>query len=339
MKVLVTGAGKAPAIERHYTDNLNQLGVETALFAAQNIFFDYYEKNLINKILFKSGLSSIYREINKMFRERVIALSPDVIWVFKGMEIFPRTLEWARKEGVKLVNYNTDNPFFFSGKGSGNENVTRSIGLYDLHLTYDRAIRDRIVKEYGLPVELLPFSFKDDVSLYEECRRQAEDIRVCFVGSPDRDRAAFLQEIARKLPLVIYGPGWDKFISDPAIVLGKAVHGAEFWKTLYRHRVQVNFMRPHNPDSHNMRSFEVPGIGGIMLAPVTPDHRQYFSEDEEVFLYADVDECIRKARHLLNLTGEEAGIIRQRARDRSVTSGYSYLGRSRQVIQWLESIL
>lgn len=338
MKVFVTGAGKAPAIERYYVDNLNELGMATTLFAAQNIFFDYYEKNLLHKILFKAGLSTIYREINRMFKDKVKALSPDIIWVFKGMEIFPETLAWAKKEGIKLANYNTDNPFVFSGKGSGNENVTRSIGLYDLHLTYDRTIRDRIVQEFGLPVELLPFSFKDDASLYEECRLENEDVRVCFVGSPDGDRAAFLQEIARELPLVIYGPGWDKFITDPRVTLLPAVHGNAFWKALYRHRVQINFMRPHNPDSHNMRSFEVPGIGGIMLAPATRDHKEYFHDGEDVFLFNDTRECIAKARQLLALSPEKAGAIRARARLHSVTSGFSYQGRAKCVMEWFRQL-
>jgi hypothetical protein len=274
-----------------------------------------------------------------VFKELVEDISPDIIWVFKGMEIFPQSLEWAKGRGIRLVNYNTDNPFIFSGKGSGNKNVTASIGLYDLHLTYDRSIRDRIVNEYHQPVELLPFSFKDDPALFERCKQQTEDVRVCFVGSPDNRRATFLEGIAKELPLVIYGPGWDKFIKDPGIILCEAVHGDSFWETLYRYRVQLNFMRPHNPNSHNMRSFEVPGIGGIMLAPSTPDHQQYFAAEEEVFLYADIQECVRKARRLLDLTAVEAGRIRQKARERSVCSGYSYLGRSRQVKKWFESIL
>jgi len=143
MKVLVSGAGKAPAIERYYIKHLNELGVETELFAAQDIFFQQYGKSLVNKILFKAGLSTIYREINDLFREKVKQASPDIIWVFKGMEIFPETLRWAKKEGIKLVNYNADNPFIFSGKGSGNKNVTGSIGLYDLHMTYDKATLER----------------------------------------------------------------------------------------------------------------------------------------------------------------------------------------------------
>jgi len=338
MKVLVSGAGKAPAIERYYIKHLNELGVETELFAAQDIFFQQYGKSLVNKILFKAGLSTIYREINDLFREKVKQASPDIIWVFKGMEIFPETLRWAKKEGIKLVNYNADNPFIFSGKGSGNKNVTGSIGLYDLHMTYDKATLERIVKEFRLPAELLPFGFEEDALLYEQCRQEAEDVRVCFVGGGDSVRAAFLREVARELPLVIHGDGWGKLAGDSAITLLPAVHGEAFWKTLYRYRVQINIMRPHNPDSHNMRSFEVPGIGGIMLAPGTVDHRKYFRDNEEVFLFRDIQECIAKAKRLLELPAAEAEKIRKMARQHSMVSGYSYKGRATCVKEWFSRL-
>jgi hypothetical protein len=339
MKVLVVGAGKPPAIERYFVHHLNALGVETTLLAAQNIFFDYYEKNLWNKLLFRSGLSPIYPDINRIFREKVEALSPDIIWVFKGMELFPESLRWARDRRIKLVNYNTDNPFVFSGKGSGNANVTGSIGLYHLHLTYDPGISARLEREYRLPVRLLPFSFEDDPAVFEECSRQPEELRVCFVGSPDKGRAAFLQELGEAVPLDIYGPLWDKFIGGNKIRLFPPVHEREFWKALYRYRVQLNLMRVHNPDSHNMRSFEVTGMGGIMLAPATPDHATYFLPGEEIFLYSDVQDAIRQARGLLTLSAGEAGAIRRKVRQRSLDSGYSYLGRARQVKAWFEAML
>jgi spore maturation protein CgeB len=334
MKVLVVGAGKPPAIERYYVNHFNEMGIETELYAAQNVFFDFYQKSMFNKLIFKLGLSSIYHRINESLRQKIEEMRPDIIWVFKGMEIYPSSLQWAKDRNIKLVNYNTDNPFVFSGKGSGNKNVTRSIGLYDLHLTYDRNIRERISKDYHLRCELLPFGFEDKEELYEECIRQEEDCRLCFVGSPDKGRVAFVEAIAGELPLVIYGPSWKKFTSHPNIVIKDAVHGNEFWKTLYRYRVQLNFMRLHNPDSHNMRSFEVPGIGGIMLAPATSDHKLYFRENEEVFLFTDMQDCIGKARYLLNLSKTEADKIRLKIRARSLGSGYSYSKRAIQVKKW-----
>ena len=56
------------------------------------------------------------------------------------------------------------------------------------------------------------------------------------------------------------------------------VESSDFWKVLRKYRVQLNLMRPHNLDSHNMRSIEVPAVGGIGLFPDTPDHERFFEK-------------------------------------------------------------
>jgi spore maturation protein CgeB len=94
-------------------------------------------------------------------------------------------------------------------------------------------------------------------------------------------------------------------------------------------------MRLHNPDSHNMRSFEIPAVGGIQLAPDTPDHREYFQEGKEIFLFRDTEDCVTRIRQLLAFSSAEALKIRQQARKRCLDSGYSYEARS----EFLASLL
>jgi len=338
MKVLVVGAGKAPAIERYYVDHLRELGVTAEHYAAQNVFFDHYEKNLLNKVAFKAGFSRIYHKINQEFKNIVEEFGPDIIWVFKGMELFPASLQWARDKKIRLANYNTDNPFLFSGSGSGNKNVADSLPLYDLHLTYDRDIRKRFAEQYGIRCELLPFGFEESETLYRKLLELPEKRSLCFVGSPDKERIEFLEAVAAEIPLTIYGPEWRDSIKSDNVTIYDSVYGEDFWKILRQYRVQLNYMRPHNLNSHNMRSFEVPGIGGIMLAPATTDHKEYFEAGQEIFLYSDVRECILKARHILDLPAEDAALIRKRVREKCITSGYSYLGRTRQVLNWFKTL-
>ena len=339
MNILLVGASKEPAIEQYFLKHLKELGAKANLLPIQDVFFEYYEKNIFNKVMFRTKLSSIYKKLNDLFKAEVERQKPDVIWIFKGMELFPSTLTWARDKKIKLVNYNPDNPFFFSGRGSGNSNVIESIGLYDLHFAYDPAVRDRIIREYKIDCSLLPFGFEEDEALYQRCRQQEEQVQLCFVGSPDRERIIFLQEIAQKVPLAIYGPTWDKYIQHKNISIFDAVHGEAFWKALHRYRIQLNRLRPHNPNAHNMRSFEVPVIGGIMLAPDTPDHRLYFQENKEIFLYKNAGECIDRVNDLLRMDKQAADQVRTNARLRSMNSGYSYYERTKLALSNLEQLL
>ncbi|TDH23308.1 hypothetical protein EXU57_17705 [Segetibacter sp. 3557_3] len=339
MKILIVGSDKVWAIERFYHKYLNELGASTEFFLAQSVFYDYYGKSIINKIIFKLGLSPIYKIINKQFREVILANRPDVIFIFKGMEVFPSTINWAKQQGIRVVGYNPDNPFLFTGKGSGNKNVTDSIALYDLHFTYNTSIQKQIEKEYKLPVIYLPFGFELSEDLYEKCKAEQEVVRVCFLGNPDPDRAKFINSIAEAgIPIDLYGNDWNKFVNHQNIRVFSPIYGDEFWRTLRKYRVQLNLMRVHNPDSHNMRSFEVPGIGGIMLAPDTLEHRGFFEPDKEVFLFSDQQTCIQKIKYLISLDQQGAGQIRDRARARSLSSGYTYKDRAAQVLKALKEL-
>ncbi|MEP6725613.1 MAG: glycosyltransferase, partial [Bacteroidota bacterium] len=106
-----------------------------------------------------------------------------------------------------------------------------------------------------------------------------------------------------------------------------------------RYRVQLNLMRIHNPTSHNMRSFEIPAVGGIGLFPDTIDHRAYFSIGEELFLYKNENECVQTAEKLLVLSRIAADEIRKRARQRSYDAGYSYAARSADVLDMLKKLI
>lgn len=325
----MVGSDKIYAIENFYAKYLAELGETVSLFPAQSIFFDTYQKSVLNKILFKTGVSNIYRKINQQLRAEVMSKKPGIVWVFKGMELYPGTLQWLKDENIKVVSYNPDNPFLFSGSGSGNKNISASIGYYDLHFTYNLSIKKKLEEDYHATTAYLPFGFDVAQDVYEACARQEEVNKVCFLGNPDSQRAVFINSIAGSgIPIDVYGNGWRKFARHANITSFGPVYADGFWKTLRRYRVQLNMMRIHNNNSHNMRTFEIPGIGGIQVAPDTPEHRMFFDDGREIFLYRNVADCIGVIQSLLQLPVAEAGVLRVNARARSIKSGYTYHDRA-----------
>ncbi len=339
MKLLIVGSDEIYSIENFYVKYLREAGVEVSCYTSQKYFYQYYQKNFLNKIVYRTGFSDILKKINRNLIALMTSYQPDIAWIFKGMEVFPATLAWAQEHGIKLVNFNGDSPFIFSGRGSGNKNVTDSIPLYDLHLTYNRAVKAEM-NIRNLPVELLPFGFDLDVALYEKCCTEDEFLKLCFLGNPDEQRAEFIKKLAiAGIAVDLYGNDWDKFVHHKNIQAFPPVYGDEQWRVLRRYRIQLNLMRPHNPDTHNMRTFELGSIGAIQLAPDTPDHREYFVPGKEIFLFRDLSECIQQVAYLLNITGLEADCIRLNTRARSLKSGYDYRSRSKQVLIELNKLL
>jgi hypothetical protein len=334
VKILVIGANRVYAIENFYVRYMRESGLEVEHFPAQEYFYNYYYKNIVNKILYRVGISATLNLINKQLLKKVNSFLPDIVWIFKGMEIFPETIQKIKKMGCITVNYNPDNPFIFSGKGSGNKFITESIGLYDLHFTYNLEIKRELEVNYNARTFLLPFAFDLDNDLYELCQQQEEVLKLCFLGNPDKGRAFFLQNIASKgVKIDVYGNNWSEYIQDQNIQLFEPVYGNDLWKTLRAYRVQLNLMRVHNENSHNMRTFEVPGVAGILLAKDTVEHRMFFKKDKEIFLFDDAFSCVAQVNRLLALNNEDAEYIRASARKKCEEKGYSYKDRTNEVIK------
>ncbi|HEX8331469.1 MAG TPA: hypothetical protein VF622_02535, partial [Segetibacter sp.] len=208
MRVLIVGRENDPSLEKVYAEHLSStLGVENVkIFPAQDKFLDYYHASFKNKIIFRLGFEKIYRQINQGLLLEVENYRPDIIWFFKGMEIFPETLKTLKTSyNIPLFNFNPDNPFLFSGLGSGNKNVTKSISLFDHHFTYERTVKAKL-EMMSLSTSLLPFGFNITNEVYNKAIEAEEVNKVCFVGNPDKYRAGFLKALVRSgIKVDVYG--------------------------------------------------------------------------------------------------------------------------------------
>ena len=333
MKILLLGSDYNWSIERIYKRELCNLGHEVVHLPIQNWFYDFYYKSSLNKILSRIGLSSIESKIQQRVLTEVKGLTFDLIWVFKGMEIQPKTLIELKRYTKRIINFNPDNPFIFSGKGSGNKNVTNGMHLYDEHFTYDHQVKEKIEKELGMKCSLIPFGFDQEVIINDDLHSVQDIKAVCFVGNPDSYRTEILKVILDNgLLLHVYGNGWDKFLAHPNLSIHGSAYKNEYYLTLRKYRVQLNIMRMHNLDSHNMRSIEIPGCGGLMLAPLTRDHRTFFEEGKEAFFYDNSNQLITQVKNMFELEEEEVQIIRINAREK-VLKNFSYSNLTKEFIK------
>jgi spore maturation protein CgeB len=341
MRVLIVGSNKEWAFENHYIKHLKTNGIHVESYPAHDIFYDFYYKHLINKLLFRLGISPIYRNINKTLIQLTQAKKFDVVWIFKGMEIFPETLIEIKKTGAKLVNFNPDHPFIHTFRGSGNKNVIKSIDCYDLHLCYNLSVKNKIETEYYIKCIWLPFGYEE--SEINIPQKQDEIIRVCFIGTPDKFRASTIKKMASNgIPIDLYGIDWEKWVPKEDrmdIFYHPPVYMEHFNTVAPRYRLQLNIFRPQNDNSHNMRTFEMPGLGCIMLAPVSYEHSKLFEDSKDAFFYKDDCDLINKALTILNMDYECALNIRKNALQRSIQSEYSYKKRTEYVIGVFASIL
>lgn len=343
MRILISTAKEKHYLQYHYYRYLSQKTPEkVAGFEHNDRVHQFLSKNLFNRLLFRIWPSVILGSINNNLLKKVKNFKPDVIILFKGMEIYPDTLLQIKKMGIRLVNYNLDHPFDFFSKGTGNKFVSEAVPLFDLYITYSKSINKEIGTKYPeLKLGYLPFGFALEDSLYEKISQEVKERnKVCFIGNADDYRAEFITAFCKAgLKVDVYGNDWLRYIKPMEnLGLHSSIVGDEYWRLLRQYRIQLNIYRPHNIDSHNMRTFEIPAVGGIMLTPESSEVANFFEEGKEVLFFKDLDEAILKATRALKMSQTEVLSIRKAARARSVNSGYSFLNRSNQLYNLLSNI-
>jgi len=88
-----------------------------------------------------------------------------------------------------------------------------------------------------------------------------------------------------------------------------------------------------------MRTFKIPGIGGLQVAPYTQEHVEFFKEGEEIFLYKNLDECVIKINYLLKLNKDSTDALRKKSREAIVNGKHTYKDRSIFVYEEMKKLL
>jgi spore maturation protein CgeB len=167
---------------------------------------------------------------------------------------------------------------------------------------------------------------------------------VVFLGSWDREREEFLEQLAARVPLRIFGPWrWGRR-TNPGGRVRECWQGIEPWTTdaariIRQSAVCINILRTQHiidghPDAVIMRHFEVPGAGGFLLSSRDGTATSLFPEGRTAEYYSDIDECVSKANWYMKNMSERRALV-QRAHA-EVAACHRYLDRAGEILSMLE---
>lgn len=193
-----------------------------------------------------------------------------------------RDLEAIRRLGTVAINYSCDDPW---NRKLGSEWHFESLPAYGLVFTTRMANIEDLRRLGCADVRYLPFGYDPVVFNRPATADIAEPLDVLFVGTGDRDRAEFMREFAESgLRLALVGGYWDRFPDLKPYAVGTR-NPSEICALTAAAKVNLCLVRRANRDGHVMRSFEIPAIGGCMLAEDTAEHREIFGGDGECVRY------------------------------------------------------
>jgi spore maturation protein CgeB len=337
-KILIIGSFAKGALEHQFVRGLKQAGWLISTFDIQKPVKEKRNSSVINKIFLKTLPGVFLKEINSEVLQAAERLKPDVILVFKGMELFPGTISNLKNYTGLLINYNPDHPFEFYSPGAGNSYVKESIPFYGLHLSYSTNIVRRLRQEYNVRAECIPFGY--DETLAPKPSNTMLKNRFIFIGAWDSERAAFFDELDSGIS--IYGPSeWftrtSKQPNTRSSYRNKELYDQEYINASYSAAGCLNLLRKQNlvECSHNMRTFEVCGYGGLLISQRTEEQQSFFEEDKEAIFFDTIEE-LKDKLSFLKKHPDLIESIKSKAKLRCLTSGYSYLDRTAQLMKFID---
>ena len=329
--ILIVGSFSKGALEHQYVRVLSEQGFDVSTYDIQKKVNLVREKSVFSKALFKINQSLFYENANIELFDLVVSIKPKYILVFKGMEIFPETLMKIKKTGSFLVNYNPDHPLQFFSEGAGNSNVLKSISIFDLYISYSTKIVSELNDKYS-NAACIPFGYDETIKIPNSPINE-----IVFIGAYDKTREAELSNIESD-KLSIYGPvNWSKKLSRNEHLLskykGRPLYDIDYYSTIGNAIASINILRKQNiiEGSHNMRTFETAGVGGLLISNRTKEHLTFFEEGVEAYYFDTIDQL----NDILNNKMKDLDKIKKMknaAISRCIVSKYSYNDRVKEFI-------
>jgi len=331
IRLLIIGSSAPHSLEMMYAYGLRMLGADVMVHDAEACLSGLNRNRWTNRITNPVQHLVLGTHLRRFFRG---APPVDSVIVFKGLHLSAEVLaDCKRSSGVPWFNLNPDSPWE-KGHSTSSPNIRACIPLYDGHFTWSRLLEQRFRDLGCRDVTYLPFGFDPRVHFPAKMVDSALSRTISFVGSYDERRAQLLAKL-EGLPLVIHGNGWEKFRDRAWLrsrVISPAIHDEKLRRVISGSLATINMLRPQNAGAHNMRTFEVPAIGGLMITTRSAEQQGFFPEGEASLMYQGGEELRTLVTSLLRQAVDTARI---RTRALELARPHSYLERARTMLDVL----
>lgn len=261
-----------------------------------------------------------------------------LIFLFKGMQFSRRVLEECRKLAPSAIwiNINPDNPWNKVSKGATNANVLESLTFFDSYCIWSHSVAEKLRKNGCNKVIYLPFGYDAKYHVKNKALLPNSGNGISFIGSWDKEREYLLTQLSDiNVDVNIYGNNWNRasrsfpFRKD---IFHGPVFGSVMSAIMSSSAISLNLLREQNAGSHNMRTFETPAMGGLMLTARTEEQHEFFPENEACYMYGDIRELKEKIEYIIR-NRQEAKKVRDRGIE--LVTNHTYSNRVQTLMQEL----
>ena len=345
--VLIAGDGRSAIHERAIEGALDEQGWHTHLFTwHQYVNADrsgsLLSRGIAARLQSRFVLGPAIARLNRDLQAAAKKLRPQLVFVYRGAEVWPDTIAKLRQGGAIVFGYNNDDPF---GKAPPFywRHFRRALASYD-HLF---AYRPKNIADYqslGLSeVSLLRSYYVRGINFPVAARPDRKySCDVLFAGHYERDgREVMLERLVEAgVYLRVMGPEWERY--DRAGSLATAIsrevpRGSEYNLALNSAKIALVFLSRLNNDSYTRRCFEIPATKTFMLAEYSSDLASLYEEGIEAEYFRTPSELLAKVRHYLANPAEREQIA-EAGYARLIRDGHEAADRARQITSTYERL-
>ncbi len=311
-KVLVIGPLNTGALAESYARAFERLGMEVVRFDSE-VALRQASRFAGNRILRRAMRSYLWNAVNREASEVAQRVQPALIFAVKCSFFHPETIREIRKStGSPFVNHYPDHPYIGIRWNPREASALRRDLIevfreYSIVWMWERNLMDRLRSD-GVEAKYLPFAvdpelFRPQSQLNDEglhCDVCKVTHDVAFVATYSRSRCAEVAAI-RRHKVAIWGSNWPakwRRLSGQHRV-HPPVWGSAVGNIMAKAAVSLNVLNAENLGGPNMRTFEIPGSGGVMLARYSREQHAFFPEGDAALYYRSPDQIDAKIDELL----------------------------------------
>ena len=283
-KILIIGSNEFFSLEKMYLRAFKSLGHDAQIYHVYNI-----RKNFLSNLFWKFFRFFYF----KKFRLNLINFFKnkknkfDLIIVFKGIFLDKKTILDCKKysECDKWANIFSDDPFNISYfRDISNSATLKSLNSYDFFFTWSHKLVIKLRKIISKnKIYYLPFGY--DEFLHKGLKKSKKKFDISFIGTADAERYNFLKKI-KNYKVIIAGDGWKNKTFPSNFKIKPKVNAKKSAKIIQMSRISLNLLRKQNIGSHNMKTFEIPAMNGLMLTPRSKEQNYFFPENKSSFMFS-----------------------------------------------------
>jgi spore maturation protein CgeB len=328
ISILIIGLDYQHSLENFYKKAFYSIGIKKIFHFSNNIYFYLYCLSCHLKLKF------FYRPINYIYKKRLNVFLKkekpfDFIIIFKGIEIDKDYLIELKNMNskTKIINIFTDDPFNLTDIATSSSSLLSSISIYDYFFIWSQKIKNKLQKKYKYYNNFyyLPFGFYNKINKIN--KNKIDENYISFIASGDQYRENIIKRI-KSVRINIFGNSWKKNIGNHSV--NSFVHGKKLIDTIAKSFFSLNILRKQNDNSHNMKTFEIPAMGGLLVTTRTKEQNIFFPENKASIMFSSISELEKKI-FFLRKNQSVADRIRQKGFEYS--RKHSYTNRAKYILK------